>query len=343
MKIKTLRLSIPEPCHEDWNKMTPTLQGRYCQACEKEVTDFSQMTDAQIVQFIEKGKGNHCGRFRFDQLDRDMSQSVSQYVLSPWAKAGILAASVLLAVPGMSQQTRLSTKPAAQEIVVTQQKNLDSKTPFIIKGIVTDGEGEPLIVASILLVGTSTGTITDLDGNFTIGIPQQLPNLALTFSYLGYEAKTITLTGKREKLLKIKLKEGINLSEVVVVGYGITRSSTVGGAICIVRSTQETKETEKQKRIKKWEDAPLSDIQIFPNPFVSNIKLIFGDVKEGEYSLRIFSNNGQVLHQRKTQLSAFQAMELDLANLNLPAASYWLHITNGKGKVFKQQLMKINR
>lgn len=338
MKIKTLRLSIPEPCHEDWNEMTPTLQGRYCQACEKEVTDFSQMTDAQIVQFIEKGKGNHCGRFRFDQLDREMSLSVPQYVLSPWAKAGILAASVLLAVPGMSQQTRLSTKPAAQEIVVTQQKDVDSKTPFIVKGIVTDREGEPLIGASILLVGTNSGTVTDLDGNFTIRIEQQLPKFALNFSYTGYEAKTITITGKQKKLLKVNLEEGINLSEVVVVGYGIKRSDRIGGAVCIVRSTQKT-----EKRIKKWEDAPISDIKIFPNPFVSNIKLIFGDVEEGEYALRIFSNNGQVVHQRKTQLSAYQEMELDLANLNLPAASYWLHITNGKGNVFKQQLMKINR
>lgn len=341
MKIKTLRLSIPEPCHEDWNEMTPTLQGRYCQVCEKEVTDFSQMTDAQIVQFIEKGTGNHCGRFRFDQLDRDMSQSVPQYVLSPWAKAGILAASVLLAVPGMSQQTRLSTKPAAQATLVTQQKDLDSKTPFIIKGIVTDREGEPLIGASILLVGTNSGAITDLDGRFTMRIEQQLPNLALTFSYIGYEAKTITLTGKQEKFLKVKLEEGVNLSEVVIVGLGIKRVYNItGGPISIVRSSEKT---ETEKRIKKWDKAPISDVKIFPNPFVSNIKLIFGDLEEGQYTLRIFSNNGQEVHQRKTHLNAFQEMELNLANLNLPAASYWLHITNGKGKVFKQQLMKINR
>ncbi len=341
MKIKTLRLSIPEPCHEDWNEMTSTLQGRYCQACEKEVTDFSQMTDAQVVQFIEKGKGNHCGRFRFDQLDRDMSLSVPQYVLSPWAKAGVLAASILLAVPGMSQHTRLSTKPAAQEIVVTQQKDLDSKTPFIIKGIVTDEEGEPLIGVSILLVGTSTGTITDLDGNFTIGIQQQLPKLALTFSYTGYEAKTITVTRKGEKPLKVKLEEGIVLPEAVIVGYGTKHVCDVVGTICTVRSIKTTEKTEK--RIKKWENAPIVDVRIFPNPFVSEIKLIFGDLAEGEYTLRIFSNNGQELYQRKTQLSAFQEMELNLANLNLPAASYWLHVSGAKGNVFKQQLMKINR
>lgn len=342
MKIKTLRLSIPEPCHEDWNNMTPTLQGRYCQACEKEVTDFSQMTDAQIVQLIEKGKGNYCGRFRPEQLDRDISLSVPQYVLSPWAKAGILAASVLLAVPGMSQQTRLSTKPAAQVTLVTPEKEVGSNTPFILKGTVTDQEGEPLIAASILLVGTSSGTVTDLDGHFTMRIEQQLPNLALTFSYIGYEAKTITVTGRPEKRLKVKLEEGVILPSAVIVGYGVTRvRKTMGGPISIVRASKKTEKTEK--RVKKWEDAPIADIKIFPNPFVSNIKLIFGDLAEGEYALRIFSNNGQEVHQRKTHLSAFQEMELDLANLNLPAASYWLHITNAKGKVFKQQLMKINR
>lgn len=336
MKIKTLRLSIPEPCHEDWNNMTPTLQGRYCQACEKEVTDFSQMTDAQIVQFIEKGKGNHCGRFRFDQLDREMSLSVPQYVLSPWAKAGILAASVLLAVPGMSQQTRLSTKPAAQEIVVTQQKDLDSKTPFIIKGIVTDREGESLIGVNVLLVGTNTGTITDLEGKFTLRIEQKLSALALTFSYVGYEPQTVKIKNKRHKLIKVKLEEGVNLPEVVVT----SNTSRYLGGWAGGYSIYTTDKTEK--RIKKWEDAPISDVKIFPNPFVSEIKLIFGDLAEGEYTLRIFSNNGQELYQRKTQLSAFQEMELNLASLNLPAAAYWLHVTNGKGKVFKQQLMKIN-
>ena len=337
MKIKTLRLSIPEPCHEDWNNMTPTLQGRYCQACEKEVTDFSQMTDAQIVQLIEKGKGNYCGRFRPEQLDRDISLSVPQYVLSPWAKAGILAASVLLAVPGMSQQTFFPLKSVTQATLVIQEKVVDNKKPFIVRGMVTDQEGEPMIGASVLLVGTSTGTITDLQGNFALHLEQYLPTLALTFSYVGYDVQTIRVTKKGPKLIKVKLQEGINLTEVVVTAFGHQLKGLVRGCGGYII------DKEREKRVKKWEDAPISDIKIFPNPFVSNIKLIFGELEEGEYTLRIFSNNGQEVHQRKTHLSAFQEMELDLANLNLPAASYWLHITNTKGKVFKQQLMKINR
>ncbi len=262
--------------------------------------------------------------------------SILQQIISSWAKVGLLAASILLAVPGVSQVTQLSTDLANQVTLVTQEKDVDGKTPFMLKGRVTGPEGEPLIGASVLLVGTNTGTITDVDGNFTIRIEEQLPNLALTFSYIGYEAKIIASIEEQEKLLKVKLEEGVNLPEVVVVDYGRQiKKEWRGCGIYIMEKTE--------KRVKKWEDAPIADIKIFPNPFVSNIKLIFGDLAEGEYTLRIFSNNGQEVHQRKTHLSAFQEMEIDLANLNLPAASYWLHITNAKGKVFKQQLMKINR
>jgi hypothetical protein len=46
---KYLHLDIPEPCHEDWHKMSPEAQGRYCGSCQKTVTDFTSMSDTQLV------------------------------------------------------------------------------------------------------------------------------------------------------------------------------------------------------------------------------------------------------------------------------------------------------
>ncbi|MFL5763659.1 MAG: hypothetical protein ACJ77K_06925 [Bacteroidia bacterium] len=64
------RIRIPEPCQEDWNKMTPVQQGRFCASCAKNVTDFSAMSGYQINDLIRKRKVNMCGRFRADQLEK---------------------------------------------------------------------------------------------------------------------------------------------------------------------------------------------------------------------------------------------------------------------------------
>lgn len=52
-------LYIPKPCHEDWNKMTPTQQGKFCGSCNKQVIDFSLMNDVQILNFLSHQPGNY--------------------------------------------------------------------------------------------------------------------------------------------------------------------------------------------------------------------------------------------------------------------------------------------
>lgn len=71
-----------------------------------------------------------------------------------------------------------------------------SGTTTNVRGTVTDISGEPIIGANILLEGTSTGTITDYDGNFTIQAPA---NGSLHFSYIGYKTQTIKLIYKITK------------------------------------------------------------------------------------------------------------------------------------------------
>lgn len=70
--MKKLSLSIPTPCHEDWNAMTPEAQGRFCGSCQKTVMDFTTMSDRQIAETFKKPAGEMCGRFHADQLNRDI-------------------------------------------------------------------------------------------------------------------------------------------------------------------------------------------------------------------------------------------------------------------------------
>jgi len=99
-----------------------------------------------------------------------------------------------------------------------------------ISGTITDAEdGEPLIGASILVLGTSTGAVTDFDGNFTIDAN---PGDVLEISYTGYSAQTITLGN--ETTLDFTLSQGVALDEVVVTGYSVdTRRNTPGSVSTI--------------------------------------------------------------------------------------------------------------
>ncbi len=65
-----MKISINEPCHENWDKMTANEQGAFCLSCQKNVVDFSKKTLSQIKEFFESKKDNTsvCGRFHEDQL-----------------------------------------------------------------------------------------------------------------------------------------------------------------------------------------------------------------------------------------------------------------------------------
>ncbi|MBA2612673.1 MAG: hypothetical protein H0U95_11915 [Bacteroidetes bacterium] len=66
-----MKISINEPCHENWDKMTPNDKGAFCLSCQKNVVDFSSKTIAQIKDFFKKKNANEsvCGRFDESQLD----------------------------------------------------------------------------------------------------------------------------------------------------------------------------------------------------------------------------------------------------------------------------------
>ncbi len=97
-----------------------------------------------------------------------------------------------------------------------------------VSGRVVDDSGEPMIGVNILLQGTSTGTLTNIDGEFYIEVP--LASSKLEFSYLGYQTREIT--AGNGNLGTIKMEEmSQNIDEIVVVGYGVQKKSHLTGAV----------------------------------------------------------------------------------------------------------------
>lgn len=97
-----------------------------------------------------------------------------------------------------------------------------------ITGTVVDDTGEPVIGASVVISGTSSGSVTDLNGNFTLNnVPDKSQ---LTVSYVGFLTQKVPVDGRTQ--LKITLKEdNLKLNEVVVIGYGVQRKSDVTGSL----------------------------------------------------------------------------------------------------------------
>ena len=73
MKYENLfKIHIPEPCNEDWDRMTPNEQGAFCKICSKTVVDFSGRSDEEIQRYLLENSGNRiCGRFNISQLENN--------------------------------------------------------------------------------------------------------------------------------------------------------------------------------------------------------------------------------------------------------------------------------
>lgn len=100
-----------------------------------------------------------------------------------------------------------------------------------IKGKVTDEAKEAIIGANVMVKGTTTGTITDVDGNFSISVPNS--SSVLVISYIGFAQKEIPIGKKREILVELK-EDGVLLDEVVAIGYATVKKSDLTGAVSSV-------------------------------------------------------------------------------------------------------------
>lgn len=139
---------------------------------------------------------------------------------------------------------------------VSVHETLQSKT---VTGVVVDAAGVPVIGANVIVKGTTVGTITDFDGNYSLEVPE---NAVLQISYIGYLTEEVTVGNKSS--INVTLKEDSQaLDELVVVGYGTMRKSDVTGSI----ATAKGEELVKQQSFSALDNlrGKVSGVNIFSN------------------------------------------------------------------------------
>jgi len=129
------KIIIPEPCNEDWDKMTPDATGRFCLACNKSVIDFTNKLPEEIQHFFLKNQNKEiCGRFKNSQLDSVKIQIPSQVLFSQtqYHKMFLLALFVVMGTSLFSCATVNGDKQKIEKVEVVEYDKKDNNSSLPI-------------------------------------------------------------------------------------------------------------------------------------------------------------------------------------------------------------------
>lgn len=170
------------------------------------------ITLKEAIEVIKK-QGNYSFLIRNNDIDlnRKVSVNVNNGTIND-------VMGQLLAGTDVSYEVN-GTRVIMFHAVIPQK---EQEKAFVLKGRITDPTGEGVIGANVKVVDSTEGTITDMDGNFSLMVT---PNARLSISYIGYATQEVVV--KDQHPLNVTLKEDTRLiDEVVVVGYGVQKKRT---------------------------------------------------------------------------------------------------------------------
>ncbi|WP_263603670.1 TonB-dependent receptor [Chryseobacterium sp. PET-29] len=135
-----MKLTIPTPCHENWDQMAPAEQGRFCSVCVKTVKDFTAVPDEGIVDAFSQNSEDICGRFKTSQLNRDLQFSYINTLFAKFAVGFILTAGGFTAVkaqqcePKKDSILKETTKGNVESVVI---KDSVKRVNMVVGGLQT--------------------------------------------------------------------------------------------------------------------------------------------------------------------------------------------------------------
>jgi hypothetical protein len=339
---KHIQLTIADPCHENWDKMTKSEQGKFCGSCQKQVIDFTGMTDAQLVTFFKKkSTGNVCGRFYDDQLDKGIPVPRKRI---PWVRYFFqyTLPLFLVSLKAKAQKGQVEVKTIQTESCKKNQPIYGNVSPLfadrfvdqgiIIKGVVVNEAGNPVPFASI--EKGAVGTAADSTGTFSLIAALNPKGIKINVSSVGYESQEIELTieqiiGKGNVI--ITLKQAGQMLPVVVTSGTTLRKGGVTGSITVRRWWYRSS--------KLFPVTP--SIRVFSNPTRprSIISIDPGKSEHGIYIIQLISMSGQLVKQEQTRIEKGINV-LSFSVPAVPSGTYLVALVNKKsGKKSTEKLI----
>ncbi|MBC6109886.1 carboxypeptidase-like regulatory domain-containing protein [Pedobacter fastidiosus] len=224
------KISINNPCNQQWDNMQKNQDGRFCNSCQKSVIDFTEFSDEDLRNWFTKANENVCGKLNANQLDRliitETKFSIHRF------RPSLIAASLFafLSFPKLSNANIKIIYPTFQSDKRSNQIDLIESDTLIdsivtIKGRVIDKDNkQPIFLLSVVIKGAKKSVVTDNNGNFEIKLNKnKFPDkVTLDFRYIGYESKEIKVNLKNQNELFIEMK----VSEAMLGGLGINREKS---------------------------------------------------------------------------------------------------------------------
>lgn len=298
---KKLQLTIAEPCHENWDNMSSVDKGKFCGSCQKQVIDFTSMSDQQVAQFFKKpGTGSVCGRFMTDQLDRDIAIPKKRI---PWIKYffGFLLPALFVSKASAQKNNKAyvsATKDTVRTPITSEFRTLgmvlpknimavenEKKNDLITKsdpkpvlfktticGLVANENGDPIPYASITTGVKGFGVVSDENGVFSLPVSHLSKDSLLNVSSAGYNYTTVKvdIDDASGSKLVINLKENKELVKCIVAAANDARSEIIAGTVSYVVKDNEIATSE----ILAQPGAAVNKISVYPNPVIRDRKSV---------------------------------------------------------------------
>jgi hypothetical protein len=300
---KYLNLQINEPCHEDWNRMTPNEQGKFCGSCNKAVVDFTNMTDGQLVDFFKLNTGNTCGRFYEDQINKPMAIPRKEI---PWLKyfLTITIPAFLFSAKGIAQKKAVVEK--VEKSTVKNKPDTLKKSDFGFWG-----------------------------GGYTIYDSTEIPDKKhVMLSYWNHPTKASEPI-KEETLPEVKVYDILKSSKC--------RSYISGAVSVVATKLICTTSGINIKGVSPEPIKDDNQFNVYPNPVPTNsiLNLSFSKDIVGKIMLQIFTANGDLLKQ-EYKTFGYKTKTTFINTNNLPFGFYICVATNivTNEKLSKEFLVK---
>lgn len=320
---KQTSLYIPAPCHEDWNKMIPTQQGKFCGSCNKQVVDFSLMSDNQVLNFLSQQPGKLCGRFDAKQLQRPLIETKIKKKKSWWMAAFMpllllnknhySAKSILLK---SDTSINLSEPDNATMGIILE----DLVSQVTIKGKIVNENDQPIAYATVMQKGTRNETVSDSIGNFSIGINSNDSMIAIVASSAGYETieKQVKLINTTAVTITMKMNKYELNGEVVIVAGGISSYTSIKPIDTIATAVRKI--------------LNISTFKIYPNPALKGSTIHLEIKQAGEYQLQLLDNQSRLMKAEEINTDSEKSTALITIPSNIATGVYYLRLISQQTK-----------